>query len=98
MTTLAEASVLIPRMGRRRALSRPWSHSTWLLAYCSVHVPPYPGHLDVGLVDEPSAARRVAARAGCVDQQWGEALHPSEQGDVVDLDASLGQQFLKIAI
>ena len=36
MITRAVRSVLRPRIGRNRALSRPWSHSTRLLAYCSV--------------------------------------------------------------
>jgi hypothetical protein len=36
MITLAVRSVLRPRIGHNRALSRPWSHSTRLFAYCSV--------------------------------------------------------------
>ena len=36
MTTLALRSCLSPRIGRSQAFSRPWSHSTPLLAYWSV--------------------------------------------------------------
>ena len=38
MTTCAVRSVFNPRIGRSRALSRLWSHSTRLLAYCSVFI------------------------------------------------------------
>jgi hypothetical protein len=34
-------------------------------------------------------AGRVAGEAGGVGQQWREPLHPSEDGDVVDLDTAL---------
>lgn len=36
MMTRAEQSRSSPRIGRSLALSRPWSHSTRLFAYCSV--------------------------------------------------------------
>src|SRR5450631_2820881 len=36
MITLAVPSVFSPRIGRSLALSRPWSHSTRLFAYCPV--------------------------------------------------------------
>ena len=38
------------------------------------------------------------ARPSGLHQQRGEALHPPEQRDVINLDASLGQQFLEIAV
>jgi DNA polymerase I len=53
--------------------------------------------LDVGLIPIPAVAHRVAARSGCVDQQRGETLDPPEDGDVIDLDSSLGQQLLHVA-
>jgi hypothetical protein len=31
----------------------------------------------------------VAGKPGGIGQQWGEPLHPSEDGDVVYLDAAL---------
>src|SRR5438270_4308924 len=64
----------------------------------SVDVAPPAGDLDVGFVDIPAVADRVAARSGRVDQQRGEALHPPEHGDVIDLDSTLGQQFLDVAV
>ena len=36
ITTLADRSVFRPRMGRSRAFSRPWSHSTRLFWYRAV--------------------------------------------------------------
>jgi hypothetical protein len=64
----------------------------------SVHVPPDAGDLDVGLIDEPARPDRVTARSRRVDEQWREALHPPEQGDVIDIDAALGKELLEIAI
>jgi hypothetical protein len=40
----------------------------------------------------------MSARASGIGEQWCEALHPSEHGDVIDLDPTLGQQLLDIAI
>ena len=40
----------------------------------------------------------MPARPGRVDQQRREALHPPEQGDVIDLDAALGEELLEIAV
>ena len=56
------------------------------------------GDAEVGLVDEPAVPDVVTARMGGIDHQWGEALDPSVDGDVVDLDATLGQQFFDIAV
>ncbi len=55
----------------------------------AVHLPPGAGHLHVGLIYEPAVPDGVAAWPGSVDDQWGEALHPPVQGDVVNLDAAL---------
>jgi len=40
----------------------------------------------------------VPAEPGRVGQQWGEALHPAEDGDVVGLDTTLKQQLLDITV
>ena len=64
----------------------------------AVHEPPGAGHLHVGLIDEPPVPDRVSAWPSCVDDQRSEALHPAVQGDVVDLDAALGQELLKISV
>src|SRR5215216_6848392 len=79
MIALALRSCLSPRIGRRRAFSLPWSHSTRLLAYCSVRCQDagssssstagYTGALSVvtstgvALV-APSPARRIGGRNG----------------------------------
>ena len=64
----------------------------------AVHVAPDTGDFDVGLVDEPRRSDRVPARSGCVDEQRREAMHPPEQGDVIDLDTTLHEEFVEIAI
>ena len=56
-----------------------------------VDVAPDSVDLHVGLVAEPPVAWGVAAEPGGVGQQWGEALHPPVDGDVVDLDAAFEQ-------
>jgi hypothetical protein len=40
----------------------------------------------------------VSARPGGVGQQRGEPLHPPVDGDVIDLNAALGEQFLDVAV
>jgi hypothetical protein len=40
----------------------------------------------------------VAVEPGGIGQQRSEPLHPSEDGDVVDLDAAFDQQFLNISV
>ncbi len=39
-----------------------------------------PGHLHVGLVDEPPVTDAMTARPGCSHQQGREPLHPPIQG------------------
>jgi len=55
-------------------------------------------HLDVGLIHEPAVSCAVAALSRRLDDQWGEALHPPVDGDVVDVDATLGEEFFDIAV
>jgi len=69
-----------------------------LLVDRPVDVGPDAGDLDVGLVDEPAVPRQVPSRPGCVDQQRREALHPAIEGDVIDLDAPLGEQLLEVPV
>jgi hypothetical protein len=64
----------------------------------SVHVPPAPSHLGGGLVHEPAVAHGVPAGTASLGQQRLEALHPAVDGDVVDLDAPFGEQFLDVAV
>jgi hypothetical protein len=64
----------------------------------AVDIPPSAGDLHVGLVDLPVVPDGVSAGPGGVGQQWCEPLHPAVDGDVVDLDAALGEQLLNIAV
>jgi hypothetical protein len=63
-----------------------------------VDVAPLPGDLDVGLVDLPAISHQVAAGSGNLGQQRREPHHPPVDADVVDLDASFGEQFLDVAV
>jgi len=63
-----------------------------------VDIPPVAGDLHVGLVDEPAASDGVSAGAGRLGEQRREPLDPPVDGDVVDLDAALGEQLLDVAI
>jgi hypothetical protein len=63
----------------------------------SVDVPPDAGDLHVRLVHEPTVANRTPARPNRVREERREALQPPEDGDVIDLDAALGEEFLQIA-
>jgi hypothetical protein len=56
-----------------------------------VQVNPPPGDLDVGLVHVPAVADPVPAEPGRVGQHRREPLHPPVHGDVVHLDAMLGE-------
>ncbi|GAB3832564.1 hypothetical protein GCM10027610_024920 [Dactylosporangium cerinum] len=69
-----------------------------VLIHGAVDVPPDTTNLDVGLIDEPPVAGRVPAEPGCVGQQRREPLHPPEDGDVVDLDTALEEEFFDVAI
>jgi hypothetical protein len=57
----------------------------------SVDIAPSAGHLDVGLVHEPTISYGVPARAGNFGEQAREPLHPPVDGDVVNLDTALGE-------
>jgi hypothetical protein len=59
---------------------------------------PAAGDLHIGLVHLPAVADGVAAGASGLGQQRREPLDPPVDGDVVDLDATLGEQLLDIAV
>jgi hypothetical protein len=65
---------------------------------CPVYVAPYTGRLHVGFIDEPAVADAMTARASCLDDEQGEALHPPVDRDVIDLDAAFGEGFFNIAV
>ena len=62
----------------------------------AVDVPPPADDLHVGLVDEEAGPDCVAARAGGVDEERREVLHPPEQRDVINLDASFGEELFEV--
>src|ERR1019366_1586893 len=63
-----------------------------------VDVSPGTGDLHIRLIDEPVTTHAMAAWPGRVDEQGREPLDPPEQGHVVDVDATLGKQFLQIPV
>ena len=64
----------------------------------SVDVAPFAGNRHVGLVDEPTVTYQVAARPRRIREERSEALHPSVDGDVIDLDPTLTDQLFNIPI
>jgi hypothetical protein len=63
-----------------------------------VQTRPPASDLDVRLIGEPPVTGYVAARPGGLDELYRESLHPSVDGDVIDGDAALGQQFLDVPV
>jgi hypothetical protein len=63
-----------------------------------VEIGPLAGDLQVGLIDEPPVTWSVPAGPGSLDELRGETLHPPVDGDVIDGDAALGQQFLDVPV
>jgi hypothetical protein len=63
-----------------------------------LRIPPDPGDFHVRLVDESPVTRRVAGEPRGVGQQRREPLHPADDGDVVDLNTTLNQEFLNVAV
>lgn len=68
------------------------------LVYRPVQVAPPATDLHIGLVDAPAAPGHMPAGAGRLDEQRGESAHPLIDGDVVDLDAALGEQRLDVPV
>jgi hypothetical protein len=60
-----------------------------------VDIGPPSGDPQVGLIDEPPVPRNVTARPGRLDE-LRLPLHPPVDGDVIDGDTALGQQFLDV--
>ncbi len=68
-----------------------------MLVHGAVHVAPDTIDLDVGLVHEPSVTHGVATGFCRVNERWGEALYPPINGDVIDFDASFGEEFFDVS-
>jgi hypothetical protein len=64
----------------------------------SVQVDSPAADLDIRFIDEPAISRDMSAGTGCVDEQRREPLHPTVDRDVIDIDASLSQQFFHVAV
>jgi hypothetical protein len=64
----------------------------------AVDAAPAARDLHIGLVHKPALAGGVPAGAGGVGQQRREPLDPPIDGDVVDLDAALGEEFFDVAV
>jgi hypothetical protein len=64
----------------------------------SVQIDPPAADLDVRFVDKPAITGGVPAGSGRINQQWGEPVHPAINRDVIDLDATLGQQLLYVPV
>jgi hypothetical protein len=64
----------------------------------AIQVGPPANDLDVGLVHEPPITESVPRRSREVDELRRERLYPPVHSDMVDGDATLGQQLLDIAV
>ena len=64
----------------------------------SVHVAPPARDLHVGLVDEPTVTGCLPVWPGDGGGEWGEALQPPVDGEMVDLDPALAEGFLDVAV
>jgi hypothetical protein len=63
-----------------------------------IDVAPHAGDLHIGLIHEPPQPDRMPARSRGVDEQGREPLHPTKERDVIDVDATLGEELLEIAV
>jgi len=64
----------------------------------AVDIASLPGDPHIGLVHSPAISHGAATRSASLGQQRREPKHPSIHRDAVDLDATLGQQFLEVAV
>lgn len=59
-----------------------------------VQIRPASGELHAGLVDDHRSLVACRAGRGASMNSWREGLHPAVDGDVIDIDATLGQKLL----
>jgi hypothetical protein len=57
-----------------------------------------PNYAPIRLVHNPAIPDGMSTRAGSLGQQWREPKHPSIHRDVIDLDATLGEQLFDVAV
>jgi hypothetical protein len=76
--------------GRCRIAPRGHEHVDDLpeLVDCPIDVAPLARDLDIGLIDLPAVADRMAAGPGGLGQQRREPQHPPVDGDVIDVHAA----------
>jgi len=63
-----------------------------------VDLAPLAGDAHVGFVDEPPSSNAMSSVPCSVDEQRSEPLDPPVDGDVIDLDASLDEEFFDVSI
>jgi hypothetical protein len=61
-------------------------------------VSPGPSHLQVGLIDAPPIADHVLPSSRGLGELRREPLDPPVHGDVIDLDAALGEELFDVAV
>ncbi len=86
--------------GRSRVAARGDEHVDDLpvLVDGAVHVPPDTIDLHRRLIHEPPVTRGVTSKPGGVCEQGRKPLHPTEQRDVVDLNAAFEEELFDVAI
>src|SRR5215207_1427474 len=63
-----------------------------------VDIAPLAGDLHIGLVHLPAISHAMPAGPGGLGQQRHEPLHPPVDGDVIDLNPALGEEFFDVAV
>jgi hypothetical protein len=57
-----------------------------------------PIHLHIVFVVKRAITNTVTTRTRCIDHERSEALHPSVDGDLVDLDDAFGEEFFDVSV
>ena len=63
-----------------------------------IHLPPNTSDFHVGLINEPAVTDTVTARSRSVDQQRCEALNPSVDRDVINIDPAFREELFHVTI
>ena len=64
----------------------------------SIQVDSAPGSFHIRFVGKPPITGHMPAGSSRVDQQRSKPLHPPKHCHVIDLDATLGQQFFHVSV
>lgn len=87
-----------PGCGQVTARGEQHADDLALLVDGPVQIRPPAGDLDMGLIGEPQVARSIPTQPRRLDELRCEPLDPPVDGDVVDGNAALGQQFFDVAV